>query len=202
MIPNITRGGKMARLVGYLGGKGNRNEHTDPRIITGSASVQLRTGYKVTPIQTPSTRREFSALLDAPHRETGRKAPIPVQDRAGNRTGTRDGHVWHCSLSLPADEPVSDHTAADLAQRFIEQMKLNDCEWAAIRHDSKHSKPHMHLVVNIVKPDGRLASTHRDYSRAQAACARITAELGLTQLQGQQRHLPKMNVPEGSDHGR
>ncbi len=197
MIPNITRGGNMAGLVGYLGGKGNHNEHVRARIITGSASVQLRTGYKVTSIQTPGPRREFSALLDAPHRESGRKAPIPVKDRAGNRVGTRDGHVWHCSLGLPTDEPVNDLMAAELAHRFVQQMELDRCEWAAIRHDRRYSNPHLHLVVNIVKPDGKLASTHRDYSRAQAACARITADLGLTELQGQQRHLPKAERARG-----
>ena len=192
MIPNVTRGGNMSGLIGYLGGKGNRNEHLRARIITGSPSVQLRSGYKVTSIQTPGVRHELSALLDAPHRESGRQAPVPVNDKGGNRIGTRDGHVWHCSLSLPADEPVNDSTAANLAQRFIEQMKLDGCEWAAIRHDRKYRNPHLHLVVNIVKPDGKLASTHRDYSRAQAACARITADVGLTELQGQQRHLPKV----------
>jgi Relaxase/Mobilisation nuclease domain len=197
LIPNITRGGSMGGLVGYVGGKGERNEHVNPRVITGSASVQLRTGYRVVSIERPGARRELTALLDAPHIESGRQAPVPVKDRAGTRIGTRDGHVWHCSLSLPANEPVSDSSAADIAQRFIEQMKLDECEWAAIRHDSKPSKPHLHLVVNVVKPDGRLASTNRDYSRAQAACARITSQLGLTELQGQQRHLPKSERTQG-----
>jgi hypothetical protein len=190
LIPNITRGGNMGGLVSYLGGKGNRNEHVDARVITGSASVQLRIGYTVRLIDSTAARRELAALLDAPHRETGREAPISVKDGKGNRIGTRDGHVWHCSLSMPADERLSDASAAELASRFIEEMKLDGCEWAAIRHDSKQSNPHLHLVVNVVKPDGRLASTHRDYSRAQAACARITSDLGLTELRGQQRHLP------------
>ena len=158
--------------MSYLGGKGNRNEHVDARVITGSASVQLRTGYAVRLIDSTAARRELTALLDAPHRESGRQAPIPVKDRKGNRIGTRDGHVWHCSLSMPPGERVSDASAAELARRFIEQMKLDSCEWAAIRHDGEQSNPHLHLVVNVVKPDGRLASTHRDYSRAQAACAR------------------------------
>lgn len=183
----------MAGLVGYLGGKGNRNEHVKPRIITGSPSVQLRTGYTVRSIESPGVRRELSALLDAPYRETSRQAPIPVKDRKGNRIGTRDGHVWHCSLSLPADERVSDEAAVDLARRFIKQMKLDGCEWAAIRHDGEKSNPHVHVVVNVVKPDGRLASTHRDYGRAQAACARIAAASGLTELRGQQRHLPHVD---------
>jgi hypothetical protein len=190
LIPNITRGGNMGGLVSYLGGKGNRNEHVNARVITGSAGVQLRTGFAVRLIDSTAARRELAALLDAPHRETGRQAPIPVKDRKGNRVGTRDGHVWHCSLSMPADELLSDAGAAELARRFIQQMKLDSCEWAAIRHDGKQSNPHLHLVVNVVKPDGRLASTHRDYSRAQAACARITADAGLTELRGQQRHLP------------
>jgi hypothetical protein len=197
LIPNITRGGSMGGLVGYVGGKGERSEHVNPRVITGSASVQLRTGYRVVSIERPGARRELTALLDAPHIESRRGAPIPVKDRGGNRIGTRDGHVWHCSLSLPANERITDASAADIAQRFIEQMKLDGCEWAAIRHDSKPSKPHLHLVVNVVQPDGRLASTHRDYSRAQAACARITAQLGLTELQGQQRHLPKSERAQG-----
>jgi Relaxase/Mobilisation nuclease domain len=197
LIPNITRGGSMGGLVGYVGGKGRRNEHVNSRVITGSASVQLRTGYRVVSIESPGARRELTALLDAPHLESGREAPVPVKDRAGKRIGTRDGHVWHCSLSLPANEPITDASATDIAQRFIEQMKLDECEWAAIRHDGKPSKPHLHLVVNVVKPDGRLASTNRDYSRAQSACARITSDLGLTELQGQQRHLPKGEQTQG-----
>jgi len=84
-------------------------------------------------------------------------------------------------------------------------MKYDACEWAMVRHGKtgRDQLEHVHLVVNLVQTEsGKPASVHNDYSRAQAACAKLSRQLGLTELQGQQRHLPERErrrpPPDGS----
>ena len=38
MIPKINRGGRMGGLIRYILGPGERNEHTDPRLVAGDSS--------------------------------------------------------------------------------------------------------------------------------------------------------------------
>ena len=48
---------------------------------------------------------------------------IAERDKNGRVIGTRDAHVWHCSLSLHPQEPeLADERWAEICEQFIEQM--------------------------------------------------------------------------------
>jgi hypothetical protein len=86
--------------------------------------------------------------------------------------------VWHCSLSLPPGEgPLSDEQWAAISEDFISRMDFADPSpgrWVAIRHgESRAGNDHVHLVVGLVREDGRPAKTWNDRPRAQ----RIAGEL-------------------------
>ncbi len=191
MIPNVTRGGDMAGLVRYLSGPGRHEEHVAPRVIAGSDEVLALVGAGGLD---RGRARELARVLDGPHRRWGTTAPVAVKDReSGERTGTRDGHVWHCSLAVPAGEELSDAQWARVGGRVVEQMGWKDSvRWALVRHGlSRAGNDHAHLVVDLVKVDGRVANVHRDQPKAQAACARVARELGLVEVAGQRRHLER-----------
>jgi hypothetical protein len=112
--------------------------------------------------------------------------------RRGFGVEVEGGHVWHCSLSLRAEEgALSDERWGEIASDFIAAMEFDDnqgtkapCRWVAVRHGlSKNGNDHMHIVVNLVREDGTKASTHHDYRRAQVAARALEVEYGLEELE-------------------
>ena len=69
-------------------------------------------------------------------------------------------------------------------------MGLTGCRYAVVRHgDTVTGLGHVHIALNLVKPDGTRGSTVRDWPRAQQACAEIASDLGLVMPHKQSRHL-------------
>lgn len=174
MIPNVTKGTRMGGLLSYLVGKGKRNEHTDPHLVAGDpALLAWHDDHELSKGDALAIARH----LDRPRTSFGVEVP--------------GGHVWHCSLSIRADEgELSDVTWGQIATGFLHKMGLDDNEgskapvrWAAVRHGlSAAGNDHVHLVVNLVREDGTKASVHNDYARTQQACRELEAEHGLARL--------------------
>ena len=161
MIPNVTRGDRMGGLLTYLVGPGKRNEHTDPHLVAGDpALLAWHDDHELS---------KGDALAIARHLDRPRTA-FGVE--------VAGGHVWHCSLSIRADEgELSDEKWGQIAAGFMAKMGLDDNEgskapprWVAVRHGlSASGNDHIHLVVNLVREDGTKVSVHNDFSRAQTA---------------------------------
>ncbi len=146
-------------------------------------------------------------MLDAPRKAFGTEVVRPVYARDESsggfltddrgkkiRVGSKDAHVWHCSLSLHASEgQLSDETWGQIARSFVEKMGFVDPDgakssrWVAVHHGaSKAGNDHVHLVVQLVREDGTKASTHQDFHRAQTACRELEHEYGLRGLESAQ----------------
>lgn len=188
MISKVTRGGDMRGLMRYLVGPGKHNEHTSPHLVAGSSGVMA---WWDDAELNADEAAQIGAMLDKPRTELGVQVMIPAKefDPATGQmvdAGRRPGHVWHCSLSLGADEgAIGDEKWGAIASRFIELMDINDgvrseARWVAVHHgQSTAGNDHIHLVVGLVREDGTKISTHRDYARTQQACATIEQEFGL-----------------------
>ena len=99
MIPNVVRGDRMGGLMVYLAGPGRSNEHVEPHLVAGDPALMAWHGE--------AELGRDSALAVARHLDRPRTAfDVEV-------TG---GHVWHCSLSLRAEEGIR-----------------TDQEWAALQ---------------------------------------------------------------------
>lgn len=173
MIPNITKGDRMAGLLVYLAGPGRSNEHTDPHLVTGS-----------TPIMAWHNDDQLNrdAALSIAHQ----------LDQAKNVLGVdvKGGHVWHCSLSLRAEEgDLTDQKWAEIANDFMDEMGFTEASgkapvsWVAIRHGhSKAGNDHIHIAASMVREDGTKWSSHLDYKRAQDAARSLEKKHGLEEL--------------------
>lgn len=189
MIPNITRGERMSGLIGYLVGSGRHNEHTEPHLVEGDAWLMAwHSGDSLD----AHAAQEIARHLDAPKRRNDVDVPR--------------GHVWHCSLSLRPDEPaLTDEQWAGIAREFIAAMEFDDCEgtrepcrWAAIHHGtSRGGNDHIHIAVDLVRPDGTKANVFRDFSRSQAACRALEKRWGLEQLESVQQQRSTRGVKAG-----
>lgn len=175
MIPNVTRGDRMAGLFVYLAGEGKRNEHTEPHLVAGDTA--LLTWHADNELS------RDSALAIARHLDRPSKA-YGVE--------VKGGHVWHCSLSLSAEEGMlTDERWREIAQDFVTAMGFDDqqgtkaaCRWAAVRHGvSQNGNDHIHLAVNLVREDGTKASVHQDFRNAQSAARALELKYELQPLE-------------------
>jgi len=205
MMPNVVRGGRMGGLVVYLVSTDSdktKNVHTEPHLVAGDDA--LMAWYRDVELDRGSALA-IARHLDRPKTVHGTEVTAGVYERqqAGRdgqgrpvyrnvRTGSRDAHVWHCSLSLRADEgELSDEKWNAIARDFITAMEFDDnqgtkapCRWVAVRHGlSGDGNDHVHLAVNLVREDGTKASTHKDFYRAQQASRALEVVHGLERLE-------------------
>lgn len=161
--------------MSYLVGPGRSNEHTEPHLVAGSDIV--------TALYDDNELTREAALDIAKH------LSLPSEKFAVDVSG---GHVWHCSLSLRAEEGElpSDIWAA-IARDFVEGMGFDNvedprasCPWVAVHHGlSKNGNDHIHIAVNLVRTDGTKANTWMDYRRAQKVCRELEERYELMPLE-------------------
>ena len=183
MIPKVRRGHDLPRLMAYLAGPGEANEHTNPHLVAGSS------WHMSWFVEQELTVRDGRAI--------GRDLESPT---VAHNARVNQGHVWHCPLSIEAGEgQLSDEQWGEIAQKFMTQMGfISDdpdepsLRWVAVRHGlSKNGNDHIHLAVNLVFDDGSVANLWPrnadgkpvgDYQRAQNICRDLEVEYGLRQV--------------------
>jgi hypothetical protein len=203
MIPNITRGSRIVGLMTYLVGEGRSNEHTEQHLVAGDHAIMARHGYAVLD---PAAAREIGLALDTPRIGYGVEVTrqVRVEDpQTGELHIDRvPADVWHCSLSLHADEgQLSDEQWGTIAQQFVDRMGFTDasgkapCRWVAVRHGlSTNGNDHVHIAVSLVREDGTKATTHNDFKRAQDVCRDLEREHALASLESRQRGMGERGV--------
>lgn len=102
--------------------------------------------------------------------------------------------VWHCSLSLsPKDRHLTDEEFAQLAEKFLQKMGLENHQYTVYRHrDKEHA--HIHIIVNRIGLDARHGTWNswQDVTRAREAKLQLEAEYDLTPVP----HTPQFGKPE------
>lgn len=168
----------MTGLLTYLFGAGRHNEHTDPHVVAGSAPVMA--WWSDTELDRGAVA-DLGRHLDAPRRVFG--------------VEVKQGHVWHCSLSIAAgDGQLSDSQWEAIADRFMLGMGFTDeakapVRWVGVRHGlSTGGNDHIHLAVQWVREDGTRCFINRDYARAQQVAREIEDEFGLQRLGADTHH--------------
>jgi hypothetical protein len=191
VIAKVTRGADMAGLMTYLAGAGRSNEHTEQHLVAGDSAVLTMYGYDTLD---RAAAVSIAGDLDAPRRELGvevTRLVIRPDPESGELIKARvNASVWHCSLSLSADEgQLTDEQWAAIAEGFVDRMGFTatsghaPCRWVAVRHGvSTAGNDHVHLAVSLVREDGTKASTHNDYQRAMAAVRELEQAHGLKPL--------------------
>ena len=204
MMPNITRGGQMGGLMVYLAGDGKSNEHEEQHLVAGNSAVVTMHGYGVLDTETALA---IAKDLDEPRVQLGvevtRQARLTDPETGETITTRVAADVWHCSLSLRAEEgQLSDEKWGVIAQDFVDRMGFTeagsgkaDCRWVAVRHGlSTNGNDHVHIAVSLVREDGTKAPTHNDFKRAQGICRDLERDYGLEQLESRERGIGERGV--------
>ncbi len=135
----------MAGLMIYLAGPGRANEHEEPHLVAGDPALM---------VWHDDNELNRDAALDVAN----------ALDRAIQfyKTGVDGGHVFHCSLSLAAEEgQLTDGQWAAIADDFMKDMDFTGdsgkapARWVAVRHGlSRNGNDHIHIVASMVRDDG------------------------------------------------
>jgi hypothetical protein len=172
---NGKRGSDTHGLLRYLFGKGKANEHTNPHLVAAWDPEWLEGGA-------------FAHLI-------GQRGWLPRLARdidaamTGHEARLSEGHVYHVVLSVPrADGELGDVVWRALVDEAIEHMGVGPdtngaggCRWVAVHHGpSVEGNDHVHVVINLVRGDGRIANTYRDWPRWRSWCLAVEERLDLT----------------------
>lgn len=153
----------MSGLIRYLFGPGRSDEHTNQRIVACSTRTWVGTRQPG-----PAQLQQLIAELDDP------------KIRHGDLT--KAGYVYHVPISIDASEHLDDEQWREVAETFVVKMQLGeDVNWVAVHHGaSAKGNDHIHLVVNLIRDDGRPVNLWRDFMRQAEARAELEERFGLS----------------------
>jgi hypothetical protein len=90
--------------------------------------------------------------------------------------------VLHVSLSAAPGEHLTDAQWIDIGQRYLHGMGLDNNQYLITRHnDTEHE--HIHLLVNRIRFDGKVASDSHDYRRHEVLMRAIERDYALQPVQ-------------------
>ncbi|MEU4180943.1 hypothetical protein [Streptomyces sp. NPDC026589] len=160
-------GADTAGLLAYLFGPGDRDEHTDPHLITAWDPALP------CPARHPDrmTLSALALLLDAP--VDALRGPRPAE------------HVWHASIrNAPTDRTLTDTEWAAVAAEMVAVAGIaphddeQACRWVAVRH----APDHIHLLATLARRDGRHPRIRGDIPRMHTAARAFETAWGLTPM--------------------
>ncbi|GIE92819.1 relaxase/mobilization nuclease domain-containing protein [Paractinoplanes rishiriensis] len=185
MIPRVRpRSANVGDALRYLFGPGDDGEHHDQRLVGAWEAATVRGICDLQPQKSNGvwSVAQLAGLLEQPV-------------LAGNNPPRKP--VWHCSLHNHAEDPVlTDAQWGQVAADFLDGVGLAPVgdpaavRWVAVRHAADH----VHLVVTLVRQDGRNRWIRYDFRRSQTAARAIESRLGL-------RAGGPARTPAGTGHG-
>lgn len=171
------RGSDTVGLVRYLFGPGRANEHTGQRVIAAADTLTITDGTRL-------EWRKDTAEIHRLGREMDQHRHMLGVEPAG-------GWVWHCAVSLPPEEQLTDAQWAQVARTAMDRLGFTEasgkapCRWLAVHHGpSTQGNDHIHLMVNLVREDGTMASTWMDRRITSRLCADMEHTFGLALVPG------------------
>ena len=88
--------------------------------------------------------------------------------------------VWHCSLSLPPSESMTDEQWQNFAEDYMQRMgfDLDNHQYMVVKHsDTEHE--HVHIVSSRIGLDGSLWHGRNDVKKMHRTLAKMETEYGL-----------------------
>jgi len=87
--------------------------------------------------------------------------------------------VFHCSLSLPVGEHVTDDVWDKISSDYLNGMGFSNSQYVVVRHtDTSHE--HIHIVANRVTYNGDVVSDKNDRAKANRVCAKLEKKYNLS----------------------
>jgi hypothetical protein len=171
------RGRKVGGLMRYLFGPGKREEHIEPRIVSGWLDPS-----ELQPVVNADGVRDFRPLIGELE-----KPVIGADVDFAKR-------VWHCSLRNAGEDWILTDTEWDgIAREVMSAVGLSGdgekpgVRWVAVRHNDDH----IHIVATLVREDGRIEKAWNDQYKLRAVCQELERKYGLVSTAPADRTAPR-----------
>lgn len=94
--------------------------------------------------------------------------------------------VWHTSLSFNPDDAakLTGEKMREIAEDYMQEMKLTGTQYAIIRHRDRPGHEHVHIIANRVADDGHTISDSNSFLRSKEALTKLIERHELTPPQG------------------
>jgi len=94
--------------------------------------------------------------------------------------------VWHTSLSFNPDDAakLTGEKMREIAEDYMQEMKLTGTQYAIIRHRDRPGHEHVHIIANRVADDGHTISDSNSFLRSKEALSILIQRHELTPPQG------------------
>jgi hypothetical protein len=94
--------------------------------------------------------------------------------------------VWHTSLSFNPDDAakLTGEKMREIAEDYMQEMKLTGTQYAIIRHRDRPGHEHVHIIANRVADDGHTISDSNSFLRSKEALSKLIQRHELTPPQG------------------
>jgi hypothetical protein len=94
--------------------------------------------------------------------------------------------VWHTSLSFNPDDAakLTGEKMREIAEDYLQEMKLTGTQYAIIRHRDRPGHEHVHIIANRVADDGHTISDSNSFLRSKTALTKLIERHELTPPQG------------------
>ncbi|MBR8839185.1 MAG: relaxase/mobilization nuclease domain-containing protein [Stigonema ocellatum SAG 48.90 = DSM 106950] len=87
--------------------------------------------------------------------------------------------VYHATLSVPAEETLSNDTWCAIAEDYLQGMGFDDNQYILARHtDTEHN--HVHIVASRLRLNGSTVSEWQDYKRSEELIRDLEKKYELT----------------------
>ncbi|HEU5472742.1 MAG TPA: hypothetical protein VFV67_19005 [Actinophytocola sp.] len=165
MFPKILpRHHNLRGAVFYVFTTGGRTVHTDPHIVA-AWDEQL-----CDPVLARPDKTGLRALVD--------RMDAPRVLRA---IEVKAGHVYHVPIAAHRDDGLlGDDQWRQLAYEVVGRLGLSGCRWIAVHHGpSRAGNDHIHLIVQLVGDNGKLARLSYDKTKIRAWAREVEERLDL-----------------------
>ena len=86
--------------------------------------------------------------------------------------------VFHGIISFYPGEKIEDQTMAEIAKKYLQEMKIIDTQFAIVKHiDKNHS--HLHIIANLVNNNGETIKDNWIGLKGKKVAQKLTIEYGL-----------------------
>lgn len=109
--------------------------------------------------------------------------------------------VWHTSLSFNPDDAarLTGEKMREIAEDYMQEMKLTGTQYAIIRHRDRPGHEHVHIIANRVADDGHTISDSNSFLRSKEALTKLIQRHELTPPQGLRMEKQHPTHLEGAD---
>src|SRR5664279_3511759 len=106
--------------------------------------------------------------------------------------------VFHGIISFYPGEKIEDNTMADIAKKYLQEMKITDTQFAIVKHIDKNHL-HLHIIANLVNNNGETIKDNWIGLKGKKIAQKLTIKYGLKEAISKNLELTNLAALNGRE---